>query len=183
MGVYNFLLSMILPCIGADNNPATGGNSDGPPAASGNSLVSAANSSNTSHAAAQMSSSNSVSTAECSNNNQPTVADGSNDNSNSTVADLPVTFNNPNTNNSQAVSGGPVTATSTSQSLHNSNGNAIAQESGDQSNGLHQCNSPILLIASGEGSTASSSIQPFAHGEAREQILNQQEVEVSLLIM
>ena len=76
-----------------------------------------------------------------------------------------------NTNSSQVVSSHPVATTSTSL-------NAIAQESGDQSNGLYQCNSPTLLTTSGDGSTVSSRIQHFPHEEAREQI--QQEVEVSI---
>ena len=188
---YNLLLSMILPCIDADKNPAAGNNSDGPPTASRSSIALAANNSNTVHATAQTPSGNLVSITECNTNSQPTVLDGSNNNNNPTVADLPVTFNTSitdmgstnNTNNSQVASGGPVAAASTGQSLYNSNlstANEIAQESGDQSNGSHQCNTPTLLIPSSEGSTAPSRIQPFHHGEPGEQI--QKEVEVSVFL-
>ena len=77
------------------------------------------------------------------------------------------------------MSGGPVAGTSTDQSSHNSNLSVvseIAQESlsGDQSNGVYQCNSPTLLIPSSKGSTAPSRIKPFSHEDTKEQIVQQQ---------
>ena len=118
------------------------------------------------------------------NSDGPPAASGSSvalaaNNSNTAHATAQTPFSNSitdtgstsNTNNSQVVS---VAATSTGQSLQ------IAQESGDQSNEVHQCNSPTLLIPSSEGSTAPSRIQPFHHVEAGEQI--QKEVEVSVFL-
>ena len=110
---------------------------------------------------------------------QPTAQDGSivamTNSNNITSANSSATFSNSVTltDDPSLLSGGFVAATNTNQGPFP----AVAQETCNQSNGVHQCHGPLQLISSSEANTVSSAIQPFHHDEAREQI--QQEVEVS----
>ena len=133
-----------------------------------------------SHATTQAVLDNSVSVTEGdANSDHSTTMDGSDVgmeyNNNATDTDNSTLMGN--TNSLTVAQDGFVAKTNPSHSSHNSGLSGIAQESGDQSNGLHQYNNPPLLEPSSKGSTVSSSIQPFPHTEAREETA-QQDIEV-----
>ena len=135
-----------------------------------------------SHATTQTVLDNSVSVTEGDvNSNHSAVIDGSDVgmeyNNNATDIDNSTLMGS--NNNFPVAQGNLVDETNTSHSSQN-NLSGIAQESGDQSNELHQdYNNPPLLVPSSEGSTVPSGIQPFLNAEAREK--TQPEIEVRVL--
>ena len=163
--------------VDADQTPSPGSNNNGLPAASGSSVNVTDNNSDTAHTNPQMALSNSMTASNIAT--QPTAQDGSivamTNSNNITSANSSATFSNSVTltDDPSLLSGGFVAATNTNQGPFP----AVAQETCNQSNGVHQCIDPPQLVSSSEGTTVSSAIQPFHHDEAREQI--QQEVEVS----